>query len=375
MSALAACARAVAAVLWMSSMRRVAGADFGVIDLSGSIPTLSCGGFHNCILNQSGHAVCWGKNDRGQTNVPPTAGKLKWLSAGSDRTCGLTLNGTAVCWGNTLFPIGFDSFRSTGKASQLITTAGWTTCSIEPSPDSVGACWGWGDARVGVDGFKQGRIPKDQHGEPRKFSYVSASQFHTCGLDLSGDAVCWGRNDFYQASIPQTVMVGNQRRELPRKWLTLTTGKFHTCGIQLDGKPICWGDNKLGQANFPEDGINKPYDLGEVIGISAGNLHTCVVTTGHQLKCWGWNGFGQCNAPIGDIFVLVSSGAYHSCAIDFSGAVHCWGMSSMNQAGVPELARIATVNLSTAITGSVSQEHSHYQAAPPVPTRDPFWFA
>lgn len=380
----------------MGSLRYCSAADFAVINKTGSISSLSAGGYHNCVINKTdheglGYGICWGKNDHGQAEVPRSAGLLKWISAGFHHSCAINSAGLGLCWGRKSFyvnrtsieaPISYPSqranswmqFMEAGVITEI--TAGFDhTCALREA-EGQAICWGWGDDRVGVDGFQQARIPDSDpvyttaSGTYRKWSHVSAAHYHSCGVQQNQVGMCWGRNDYGQGTVPEMASAGNQNWPVG-KLLTISAGMMHTCGIRVDGRGLCWGRNQLGQTNFPEDGLNKPYDLEELIAISTGSWHSCALRRDHRVECWGWNGYGQCTAPQGNIFVMVSVGAYHSCAATFSGVVQCWGRAEWNQNAVP--AAVGQIAIRIGATPAAI-EYDWRQPVPPVPARDTAWF-
>ena len=63
----------------------------------------------------------------------------------------------------------------------------------------------------------------------------------------------------------------------------VTAGGGHTCAIQVDSTIVCWGSNNYGQATPPP---------GTFKAIDAGGLHTCAIRTDETVTCWGKNDNG-----------------------------------------------------------------------------------
>src|SRR3954447_9088077 len=50
-------------------------------------------------------------------------------------------------------------------------------------------------------------------------------------------------------------------------------GDLHTCAIKPDATPVCWGNDQFGQATIPAG-------IGTVTAIDVGADHTCAIKTG-----------------------------------------------------------------------------------------------
>ncbi|NDF54678.1 MAG: RCC1 repeat-containing protein, partial [Proteobacteria bacterium] len=80
-------------------------------------------------------------------------------------------------------------------------------------------------------------------------SRVDAGLATTCGVDTSGNALCWGGNDSGQigngtrvsAKTPVTVSSGLGQST------TAVPGSSHTCAISINGFGSCWGLGSSGQ--------------------------------------------------------------------------------------------------------------------------------
>jgi alpha-tubulin suppressor-like RCC1 family protein len=194
---------------------------------------LAAGGLHNCALNLSNVAYCWGFNDNGQlgdgtttTIFPDTAsGALPWvrpvsggiafdsITAGYRHTCALTAAGVAYCWGD-------NSYGQLGD--------GTTTERLAPVPVSGGFT----------------------------FASLSAGFYHTCGVTTTGQAYCWGRNtpNSVQESVGGQIGDGTTTdRSSPTlvtgglTFQSISAGEVSTCGVTTSGLAYCWGDNEYGQ--------------------------------------------------------------------------------------------------------------------------------
>jgi len=194
-----------------------------------------------------------------------------------------------------------------------------------------------------MGGYKQAIPPKDSSGLPMEMDTISAGRYHTCASKKSdGMGVCWGRNDYYQADIPRTVMVGNIVRDMGPV-TQIVAGTLHSCAATSANnfikRGVCWGYNVNGQVLYPKAGLNLPWDAEDLQMIASGERHNCGIrTAGQTAFCWGWNHFKQSDpVPVGQIY-QIGVGDLNSCAILATGQVKCWGSNSHGQSSPPAAA-------------------------------------
>ena len=77
----------------------------------------------------------------------------------------------------------------------------------------------------------------------------------------------------------------------------LSLGDDHSCGITASGQAFCWGDNQFGQLGDGSDvGTSSPVAVSGGLlftSVSAGGRHSCGMTAGGLAYCWGANEHGQ----------------------------------------------------------------------------------
>jgi alpha-tubulin suppressor-like RCC1 family protein len=187
------------------------------------------------------------------------------------------------------------------------------------------------------------------------FTQLDAGNGHTCGLNSSGQAYCWGQNTSGQVGdstinnyriSPTATMQGSL------VFTSISAGFSHTCALDGSGQAYCWGydgDGALG--NGATFGGRIPQVVQQPVGvtfvsISSNYSHSCGLTSGGQAYCWGENGSGQVgdstvvdkNAPVavqqGALsFVSITTGSDHTCAMDAGGNAWCWGGDASQQLG------------------------------------------
>ena len=287
---------------------------------------LAGGDFHMCGLEADGSAHCWGSdmsgqlgngalNDRNAPSPVATTLKFKQLTGGGGHTCGLTLDGTAYCWGN-------DYEGRLGNGTAL------TENQETPSPVDTAL----------------------------KFSELSASYLHTCGLAVDGTAHCWG-NDGNGRLGDGSVLASKASPSPVQPALTFTQvvgGSSHTCGLEPDGTAHCWGydwNGQLGNGTTLTADQPSPSPVQTTVKFSrlgAGNFHTCGLALDATAHCWGQDYDGQqgngttisADQPApqhpvagGLLFDRLDSGNNHVCAWTTAGVAHCWGNDGNGQLG------------------------------------------
>ena len=184
---------------------------------------------------------------------------------------------------------------------------------------------------------------------------LAAGQDHTCLLDPTGRAYCWGAGALGRLGTggvertltPVSVAGSHLFREIE-------AGGGHTCAItEADDRLLCWGAGFAGQVGI--GGAHNKFEPDTVLldapvaTVSAGYAHTCAATTTGDLYCWGANGSGQLGTgttvdeyspaliPMPGAVAAVSAGFDHTCAVTVAGELYCWGSNADAQIGIGEI--------------------------------------
>lgn len=236
------------------------------------------------------------------------------------------------------------------------------TCAV--SADNVLYCWGFnGDGQLGLGMSAEGSGPVYAVPQPSAvtgaltFRTLSSGGFHTCGVTLSFNPFCWGKNvdgrvgdgELEQVNTPTHVVGTNVFRRI-------SGGGTHTCALTPGDRLHCWGSNAEGQVGVGS-GIPTPLDSLAFPGpmpvmpaipwtdVAAGGLHSCAVRSDGAAFCWGNNAAGQLGTGTfvgtgtpgavagGQSFVAITAGDNHTCALTVTGTAWCWGSNTYGQLG------------------------------------------
>jgi alpha-tubulin suppressor-like RCC1 family protein len=196
---------------------------------------VAAGDRHTCARNPTGQIVCWGRNDRGQTNAP--SGQFVALAAGGNHSCGLSVTGNTVCWGESADgrlaappPPTFKELALGGDSLALypiLSGYGSIVCGIRS--DDTRFC-----SNVSIT---HATMP-----EPDLHGFAIGDQNIICALRRDKTPVCWGdafdRAIFFTPSEPLDV---------------ISVGSLHACGVRPNRTVACWGSNGYGQTNVPAE--------------------------------------------------------------------------------------------------------------------------
>lgn len=339
--------------------------------------TLDAGESHTCALASGGQAWCWGRNAVGTlgdssatTRTVPVQVlqpglSFTQLTAGAIHNCALTSAGAAWCWGyNADYRLG-DSSTNLGLAPVQV-KGGVTFASINAGSEhtcglnSSGQAYCWGSSaygQLGTNSTARQKTPAAvQMPAGVSFSQIVASERHTCALDTTGQAWCWGYGAegalgagfTFGDSVPAQVT-----HPSGVTFTSISTQYRHVCALDTTGQAWCWGKNNNGQLgdntltlSYTPVAVQQPSGV-TFASLEVGWTHSCGRTSAGQTYCWGWNNRGQLgdgtftqrkvpvavSQPSGVALGIVSGGASHTCGIDGVGQSWCWGRGDFYQLG------------------------------------------
>ncbi|MEJ2619411.1 MAG: putative Ig domain-containing protein [Candidatus Thiodiazotropha sp.] len=319
----------------------------------GNVVSLDSGYYHTCALNDVGEVNCWGDNSiSNQLNVPVELSGATALYSGPYNNCAETNQG-ALCWGKNdygqsaiwydLVDYGVGDDHVCGFNKEKVMCYGKTINQpaalnipagiTRPKAIGVGryhSCV-WSDTGMHCWGK-----PGNQLNYPSSLTNVTeidAEASHTCVID-DGRVVCWGDNINGVLNVPSDI---SQPHEL-------STGNDHNCVLDGETTVRCWGANYRGQS------ISR-YNLSNPITVATGGIsaypdsgddgHTCIADD-LGVQCRGSSAYGVLNVPTGLNNVIdLYAGWGSTCALKIDGTVSCWG-DFMKQSDL-EILNIGTV--------------------------------
>jgi alpha-tubulin suppressor-like RCC1 family protein len=180
---------------------------------------------------------------------------------------------------------------------------------------------------------------------------IAGARHHTCGLTSTGEAYCWGRNNYGQLGDGTTE---NSLSPVPvagsLTFKTITAGMDLTCALTVDGEAYCWGFGFLGDGEGQRSDPQPVAVAGDhTFRTISANTNVCGVTTTNEARCWGSNqkyqagvgstdeSFGGSRLPAlvvgGHEFSAVFTRYLGACGITTDGNTLCWGWNNIGQVG------------------------------------------
>lgn len=186
---------------------------------------LATGIWHSCGLATNGEALCWGRPSQVGMLDPPIR----------NGGCGLPVS----CVDHPVRADGGRQFR------QL--EAGVVTCGIDGQERLY--CWGFNGTGAVGDGSTIDRIEPVQIDVPGGVTTIAVGLRYTCAISTREVTYCWGANGNSRLGTgrPEQILASPTAVLTPAPLLSLAVGSSHTCGLDASGAAWCWGLNSFGQ--------------------------------------------------------------------------------------------------------------------------------
>lgn len=248
-----------------------------------SIPfsQVSVGNEFTCALDVQRSAWCWGRDDAGQGGNGYDGRESRTIF-GDIPSGGLTR--PTVVAGSHLF--------------SQISAAALSACGL----DAEGRAWCWGSNEEGQLGKGSARprvaySPVAVAGD-HVFSQVAMGMLHTCALDLNGQTWCWGRDVLGETGSQSGNGVSSVFTPIalrqPGRFVRLALGEVHSCALDESGAAWCWGWGGEGQLGTGKDEQDSSLPLQVAgnhtfVGLATASRTTCGIDTAGSAWCWGMN--------------------------------------------------------------------------------------
>lgn len=317
---------------------------------------LAVGSMHAAALDDTGHALCWGRGLAWNTEQPLEAAmhptpcgrpgvRYTAITAGDMRTCAIagSPKGRIDCWG-TDSPSLVAPEQQASRVATAVAVGDFSSSACAIFEGGSVHCWGSESPRLDEPALElamNGRL--------------------ACARLSSGAVSCWG-NDEKHGAIDGSAKVTNAK--------AVAVGYNHACAIVAGGdrdRIVCWGGNYYGQLGdgtsadrhapvaVVDDVLDRP------VAVVAGINTTCALDVTGRVACWGWNAYGQIGdgtqgaymqkepggmAPttadrhtpvvvrgLSRDVIKISLGGYTAHATLKNGAVVGWGQNNVGQIG------------------------------------------
>ncbi|RYG36350.1 hypothetical protein EON81_10040 [bacterium] len=247
--------------------------------------------------------VAWGRNDSGQTDVPPNLGVVNQIAGGQFAATVQRADGSLAAWGFS----GYGQLNVPSLNDVVgIASAFDHSLALRANGDVVA----WGSNGSGQMNVPMGLTNVTQVAAGIAFSTI---------LQADGYVIGWGSNFYGQCEVPPTLTGVTH----------IADGGYHVLAVKSDGTVAAWGMTLFGQCEVP-------VGLKTVTRVAGGSVHSLALKANGTVVAWGDNANGQTAVPAGlNGVVQISAGAGHSMALKSDGKVVAWGINNFGQADVP----------------------------------------
>lgn len=284
-----------------------------------------------------------------------SAPALAALAGGLWHLCGNTTSGEVWCWGSNEYgqlgaasaaevpcPVGVPCnpvpVRAAATQSPLhqAEASARHSCAL----DATGAAWCWGFGVGGQlgDGRRiDSRVPVAVAGGLRFVALdAGLDGMGTCGVTAAGALWCWGPFAASTRTVGSAVPV---QVPLPQVARAVAVGTRHVCALDDVGQAWCWGDAPLLGNGAATGGSSTPVPVAgtqRFTTLASAENSSCALAADGQAWCWGsarYTGSGAGDAdrllptPVSTTqrFVQLSLAGTLACGLTSAGEAWCWG--------------------------------------------------
>lgn len=216
--------------------------------------------------------------------------------------------------------------------------------------DNDGKLYSWGYNNYGElgDGTTTNRLEPTLIMPSHKFVQVATGDYHSLAIDDEGKLWSWGMNDYKQLGDGTTENKKEPEQVLTEeKFTQISAYGCHNLALDEDGNVWFFGEKNEDTSNFKYR--VDPFKLNiekKVIQISTGYYHSLALDVEGHIWSWGSNRSGQLgdgttkanSSPsqisVDNKFVQIAAGCTHSLALDTNGIIWGWGGNSRYQLGI-----------------------------------------
>jgi len=284
-----------------------------------------------------GQIAAWGRNDYGQTVVPPGLSNVVMVAGGgaggtAGHTLALRADGTVIAWGSS----GAQTNVPTAATNMVaIAAGGLHSLALRAN----GTVMGWGSTPGAF-------VPA---GLSNVIAIAAGSQ-HSLALRADGKVFAWGYNGSGQTSVPT----------IPIEVVAIGAGANHSLAVCSDGTVAAWGMGYDGQ-------INVPFNATNMVAVAGGLQNSLALRANGTVLNWGTNKISLTNAIAGlKNATGIGAGDSYYVALRADGTVLAWGSNDFGQTNVPTY-----VNNAVAVAGGASHALALISDGRPIITRQP----
>jgi len=284
-----------------------------ILGLSG-VTALTAGSTHHCAITGSGGVQCWGFNTQGQlgdgsnnnslttpVDVVGLGSGVTSVAAGALQTCAVQ-SGAVKCWG--------DAIRgSLGQGNEIDRNSPVTAIAsgvnyIKAGNNRMyavmnsGTVYGWGGDSSGALGNIASAISMTpiviDAMNTETITVISSGGFHTCAINTSNQAKCWGWNNKGQLGVNPSTTSSSQVpvtvQGLSGTIVDIQAGSSTTFGLLADGTVLAWGSYE-GLTDYTPAPIT---GFGSAVrSMHVGFSGACFILDTDDTQCIGFNSLGE----------------------------------------------------------------------------------